>query len=178
MTKKLSIVVLCCVISTSFLCFACNSAEKNRAKQEEQQKERRQEIELYATKINENPTALNKLNADTLINLYKTYINDYPKDTINEWYLFQLSQVYSAMNECDSALSCLDKIIKDFPNGNKVGAAYFFKGVIYNDVCLNKEESIKAFEQYINRYPNTKYTDVARKMIQMDTMKHPETLIK
>lgn len=174
MRKILNSIALCCFVGISLLCTSCNSAEK----QEKEQTKRQQAIEEYANKINDNPTALNKLSADTLINLYKGYINDYPKDTINEWYLFQLSQVYSAMNECDSALSCLDKIIKEYPNGKKVGAAYFFKGVILNDVCLNKEESEKAFLKYIELYPNTKYTEVARKMIQLDTMKHPENIVK
>ncbi len=125
--------------------------------QETKQKKRQDEITAYAEAINTNPTALNPQKADTMINLYN---------------------IYSAMNNCDSALACLDRIIKEYPNGKKVGAAYFFKGVVLNDVCLNKEESIKAFEKYIELYPNNPHVETAKRMIQLDTMKKPMQLLE
>ena len=109
--------------------------------------------------------------------MYSDYVKDYPEDTMSEYYLFQMSNVYSAMKECDKALDCLDKIIKDYPNGKKVGAAYFFKGVVLQDVCLNKEESIKAFELYIEKFPNSVHVHDAKKMIDFAKAKQPEDIL-
>ena len=155
----------------TFAFVACSS-------QETKQKKRQDEITAYAEAINTNPTALNPQKADTMINLYNNYIKDYPQDTMSEFYLFQMYNIYSAMNNCDSALACLDRIIKEYPNGKKVGAAYFFKGVVLNDVCLNKEESIKAFEKYIELYPDNPHVETAKRMIQLDTMKKPMQLLE
>ncbi|MGP1515636.1 MAG: tetratricopeptide repeat protein [Bacteroidales bacterium] len=154
----------------SLICISCSS-------QENKLQQRQKEIQSYADKINSNPTMLNKAVSDTLIALYGSYIKDYPKDTMSEFYLFQMHNIYAAMQNCDSALYCLDKIIKDYPTGKKVGAAYFFKGVVLNDVCLNKQGSILAFEEYIKRYPNNPHVATARRMIQLDTMQDPLEII-
>ncbi|MBR1626059.1 MAG: tetratricopeptide repeat protein [Bacteroidales bacterium] len=158
------------VVISGLLYISCSS-------QEDKQLQRQKDIKAYAEKINSNPIALTASNADTLISLYESYINDYPDDSMSEYYLFQMHNVYAAKNQCDSALYCLNKIIKDYPKGKNVGAAYFFKGVVLNDVCLNRDESIKAFEEYIRRYPNNPHVETARRIMQLDTMNNPIDLI-
>ena len=146
--------------------------------QENEKQERQKEIDSYTKAINSNPILLDQKKADTILTLYKNYINDYPQDTMSEFYLFQMYNIYTNLNDCDSAIHCLDRIIKEYPNGKKVGAAYFFKGVALNDVCLNKEASIKAFEEYIRRYPNNPNVKTAKRMMQIDTMQNPINFIK
>ena len=155
----------------TLLVMSCSSQEKQQAK-------RQKVIKEYAELINSNPAALNAAKEDTVLKLYADYVKDYPQDTMSEFYLFQMYNIYSAMNNCDSALYCLDKIISDYPKGKKVGAAYFFRGVVLNDVCLNKDESIKAFEEYIRRYPDNPHAETARRMIQLDTMRNPVKILE
>lgn len=165
-SKRFTIIAMTLLLSCSFA--SCTNDQEKRQK----------EISQMATEINSNPTMLSTEKAEKMISLYSSYVKDYPQDTMCEYYLFQMHNVYSAMKNCDSALYCLDRIIKEYPNGKNVGAAYFFKGVVLNDVCANKEKSVEAFEEYIRRYPNNSHVEVAKKMIQMDTMKNPLDLIK
>ncbi|MBO6117090.1 MAG: tetratricopeptide repeat protein [Bacteroidales bacterium] len=152
-------------IALVLLITACSS-------QEDKQQKRQKEISEYVDALNINPTLLDQKKADTLIAMYGNYVKDFPQDTMCEFYLFQMSNVYQAMNKCDSALYCLDRIIKEYPYGNKVGAAYFFKGVVLKDVCLNTQESVKAFETYIEKFPQSKHAETARRMIMLDTMQN------
>ena len=167
---KSKVIVFLSVIAVLLLTVACTSGQNGK-------QDRQKSIEEYANRINEDPVALDKTKADSLIMMYSDYVKDYPEDTMSEYYLFQMSNVYSAMKECDKALDCLDKIIKDYPNGKKVGAAYFFKGVVLQDVCLNKEESIKAFELYIEKFPNSVHVHDAKKMIDFAKAKQPEDIL-
>lgn len=153
------------LLSVAFL-NSCQTQENAKLK-------RQQAITSKAEQINSNPVMLSQDNANELITLYDNYIKDYPEDTMCEYYLFQMHNVYSAMKNCDSALYCLDRIIKEYPNGKNVGAAYFFKGVVLNDVCNNHTMSIEAFNEYIRRYPDNPHAKDAKKMIELDTMQNP-----
>lgn len=148
------------------------------ASKEDKQQERQQKIKTYSESLLDNPMSLDKNKADTLILLYDNYIKDFPKDTMRELYLFQMSQVYANMQDCNSSLQCLDRIIKEYPNGKKVGAAYFFKGVYLKEICLNTEESVKAFQTYIDKFPNSKQVETAKRMLEMDTMQNPVNILK
>ena len=164
-------IILVAIIALLFCNLSCSSQEQDKQR-------RKSEIEQFAEKINSNPIILNEQNADTLLHLYSNYIKDFPKDAMCDYYLFQMSNLYSNMKNCDSALYCLDRIIKEYPKGQKVGAAYFFKGVVLNDVCLNKEESIKAFQTYIEKFPKSKQVETAKRLMQLDTMRNPENILQ
>ena len=69
-------------------------------------------------------------------------------------------------------------MIQDYPNGTKIGAAYFFKGVYYKELCGNVEKSREAFQEYIERYPNNSHVEDAKRMMQMDTMQNPVDIVK
>ncbi|MBQ9254129.1 MAG: tetratricopeptide repeat protein [Bacteroidales bacterium] len=162
---------ICFLLSCLLILVSCNGGETK-------QQQRQKEIEKISNEINTNPVLLKEETANKILNLYNSYIKDYPQDTICEYYLFQMHNVYTAMRQCDSALYCLDRIITEYPKGKNVGAAYFFKGIVLNDVCHNREKSIEAFEEYIRRYPDNPHVYDAKRMIQMDTMKNPLELIQ
>ncbi len=161
------------IISLTLLSCFCFSSCKSDNKEQ-----RQKEITSYSDSLLNSPFTFDRNKADTLIGLYNNYIKDYKDDTMCELYLFQMSQLYANSKECDSALYCLDRIIKEYPKGNKVGAAYFFKGVYLKDVCLNNEASVKAFKTYIEKFPNSKQVSTAQRMIEMDTMKNPVNILK
>ncbi len=158
--------------ATLLFCFSFISCKSDNKEQ------RQKEIQDYADTLLNSPFAFDRNKADTLIHLYNGYIKDYKADTLCELYLFQMSQLYANSKECDSALYCLDRIIKEYPKGNKVGAAYFFKGVYLKEVCLNTEEAVRAFQTYIKKFPNSKQVQAAKRMIEMDTMKNPVNIFQ
>lgn len=138
---------------------------------------RQKAINDYANTLMDDPFSFDKSKADTFINMANAYIKDFPQDSMSELYLFQISQVYANEKNCDSALYYLDQMIKLYPKGKKIGAAYFFKAVYLKEVCLNTELSTKAFEQYIKLFPNSKQIQAAKRLMQIDTINKPETII-
>lgn len=160
---KRVITIICIIIVTSAFvgCSAKNDKEK-----------RQKTITDYENAINNNPEQINIKKADSLISLYNSYVKDFPQDTMCADYLFRTSQIYGNLKDCNNALKYLDRIIKEYPNGHRVGAAYFFKGVMLEQVCSNKAEAVKAFQLYIQKFPNSKQVNTAKLMIQMDTMKN------
>lgn len=142
------------------------------------QQDRQNEIEAYANGLISQPLLLDKQKADTLIDLYNRYVTDYPEDTMSEYYLYRMSQVYANLQNCNKAIDCLNRLIQKYPNSQKVGAARFFKGVYYKDVCDNVQKSRQAFEEYIEKYPNSPRVEDAKRLMQMDTMQNPSNILK
>lgn len=164
------LIVLCSLI----VFVACSKDSKPISQQESRQKE----ISDYSNSLSDGSFVLDKHKADTLIKMYADYVKDYPKDTISEFYLFQMASVYANVGNCKKAIECLNRMIQDYPNGTKIGAAYFFKGVYYKELCGNVEKSREAFQEYIERYPNNSHVADAKRMMQMDTMQNPVDIVK
>lgn len=164
------LIVLCSLI----VFVACSKDSKPISQQESRQKE----ISDYSNSLAEGSFVVDKQKADTLIKMYADYVKDYPKDTISEFYLFQMASVYANVGNCKKAIECLSRMIQDYPNGTKIGAAYFFKGVYYKELCGNVEKSREAFQEYIERYPNNSHVEDAKRMMQMDTMQNPVDIVK
>lgn len=164
------LIVLCSLI----VFVACSKDSKSISQQESRQKE----ISDYSNSLAEGSFVVDKQKADTLIKMYADYVKDYPKDTISEFYLFQMASVYANVGNCKKAIECLNRMIQDYPNGTKIGAAYFFKGVYYKELCGNVEKSREAFQEYIERYPNNSHVEDAKRMMQMDTMQNPVDIVK
>ncbi|MBQ4420592.1 MAG: tetratricopeptide repeat protein [Bacteroidales bacterium] len=164
------LIVLCSLI----VFVACSKDSKPISQQESRQKE----ISDYSNSLADGSFVVDKQKADTLIKMYADYVKDYPKDTISEFYLFQMASVYANVGNCKKAIECLSRMIQDYPNGTKIGAAYFFKGVYYKELCGNVEKSREAFQEYIERYPNNSHVEDAKRMMQMDTMQNPVDIVK
>ena len=172
--KKKSCVNILIILCSIIVFLSCSKNDNPVSQQQSRQKE----IADYSNSLSDGSFVVDKAKADTLIKLYSEYVKDYPKDTISEYYLFQMSSVYANVGNCKKAIECLTRMIQDYPNGAKVGAAYFFKGVYYKELCGNIEKSREAFEEYIQKYPNNPHVADAKRMMQMDTMQNPADIIK
>ncbi|MBQ7984633.1 MAG: tetratricopeptide repeat protein [Bacteroidales bacterium] len=169
--KSKNIILTVCFTAMVLVFAACSSQEDKRIS-------RQKAIREYAESVRTVPISQGSAVVDSMLSMYALYIKDYPQDTMSETYLFNMSNIYKELNECDSALQCLDRMIKEFPQGKKNGLAYFYRAMVLHDVCLNREESIKAYETYIEKFPDSKFVNVARQMLQLDTMKNPLEFLK
>ncbi|MBR1770029.1 MAG: tetratricopeptide repeat protein [Bacteroidales bacterium] len=172
---KRNIVLALGVFACLCLCLIYSCKDNKPADPKE---ERQQAITDYVEKIKEESLILDKKKADTLIEMYKQYVNDYPEDTVSEFYLFQMANVYANIGDCKKTIDCLNRLIQKYPNGSKVGAAYFFKGVFYKEICNNKEKSKAAFEQYIEKYPDNPHVEEAKRFMQLDSMENPSDALR
>lgn len=162
------VLLLVCVVTI----FSCKSKTDNSPQS------RQQSIKDYEDKIKKDCVLIDKSKADTLIKMMDAYVKDYPKDSMSETYIFQMAEVYANINDCKRSIECLDRIIREYPDGQKVGAAYFFKGVFYQDVCSSREKSVQAFEEYIKRYPDNPHVKDAQRLIETDTMENAQKVLE
>jgi len=83
----------------------------------------------------------------------------------------QLMSAYSLyqVNSYDSAISALDQFIQLNPSNPNVDYAYYLKGLSYYEQIVDvgrdqklTKDALKAFDELIRRFPNSKYTRDAR----------------
>lgn len=164
--KKLVFILLCLVC---FLSYSCTSEGKQK------DREKIQELELSTL---ENAKVISYEKADSLINSYLEYVKKYPEDSLCATYLYRAADVYANTKRCIESIDTYDRLIKQYPNDKHVESAYFLKGVVYSQTCLNKEKASEAFNLFIEKYPNSSLTNQARTLLIMDTMKDEMDLIR
>jgi outer membrane protein assembly factor BamD (BamD/ComL family) len=105
-------------------------------------------------------------------------VKKYPEDSLCATYLYRAADVYANTKRCIESIDTYDRLIKQYPNDKHVESAYFLKGVVYSQTCLNKEKASEAFNLFIEKYPNSSLTNQARTLLIMDTMKDEMDLIR
>lgn len=103
-----------------------------------------------------------KKNYDNAIKVYRTIIDKYPQSTRFETALYSLARIYSSsMNDCDHALGIYSRIELQFPDGILAEDASFWKAeCLFQQKKIN--QSIAAYHQYLQKYPNGKWVTEAR----------------
>ncbi len=94
--------------------------------------------------------------------LYQKFISQYPKSIRLESVLYSLARIYSRdMQDCDKALNIYSQIESLYPNSNFAEDALFWKAE-----CLFQlkriSQSVSAYKQYLNRYPDGKWVTEAQ----------------
>lgn len=161
------------VLSLLIIALSFSFCAGNNDKEQRQKKIKELEKSTYTSK-----QAISQTTADSLVNLYDSYVKDFPKDSLCSEYLFKAADVCSNTKQCQKALSYLDMIINSYPNSKFVEISYFQKGVVWQESCKNKQEAAKAFNLFIQKYPKSQHVIDAKAMIQLDTMKDDMQLIR
>lgn len=116
--------------------------------------------------------------ADSLINGYLNYVKNYPEDSLCATYLYRAADVYANTKRCIESIKTYDRLIAEYPDNVLVESAYFLKGIVFSQTCLNKEKAAEAFTLFIEKYPNSNLCDQAHTLLIMDTMKDEMDLIR
>ncbi len=116
--------------------------------------------------------------ADSLVVLYKQYADKYPEDTLSVAYLYRAADVLANRKECLPAVDLLDKIEEKYPQSDYAPQASFLKGVIFQDVCLNKEKAAESFNTFIAKYPNSPLVNDAKGLLILNQAKDELDLIR
>ncbi len=121
---------------------------------------------------------INAQKADSLVNMYSSYVNRFPDDTLCASYLFRAADILSNRNKCMESVNMYEKLIKDYPNCRYVEESYFLRGVVYSQVCLNKDKSRECFNEFISKYPQSKLVNDAKGLMMMDTLSDEMEIIR
>ena len=116
--------------------------------------------------------------ADSLVVMYENFVKENPQDTLSPAYLFRAADILATRKECLKAIDLLDKLVKDYPKSSYAPEASFLKGVIFQDVCLNKEKAEEAFNEFISKYPNSPLVNDAKGLLILNKAEDELELIR
>lgn len=121
---------------------------------------------------------INAQKADSLVNMYSSYVNRFPDDTLCASYLFRAADILANRNKCMESVAMYERLIRDYPSSRYVEESYFLRGVVYSQVCLNKDKSRECFNEFISKYPQSRLVDDANGLMMMDTLSDEMEIIR
>lgn len=131
------------------------------------------EKQLYASAA----TGFNKAKADSLLSLYESYVQKYPKDSLAPKYQFQAAGLAMTLGNGKKSLELYGNFIKLFPENPKVPVCMFFTAYIYENMIMNLEKAREIYLNFIEKYPNNDFVKDAQVALE-NLGKTPEQLVR
>jgi outer membrane protein assembly factor BamD len=117
---------------------------------------------------------MNSANYTGAIKLFETLQSRYPYGRYAQQAQMETAYAYYKQSEPESALSAVERFIKQYPNSSHVDYAYYLKGLVNFDDDLGlfgegfhpdlsernpkaPREAFDAFKDLVTRFPNSKY---------------------
>jgi outer membrane protein assembly factor BamD len=120
---------------------------------------------------------------DNAIIAYKNLRNQYPFGRYAEQGTLELAYAYFKNHEMETAISTIDRFIKNYPAHEHLDYAHYLKGLVYfesdrgffqrvhpDEAADRNQENIKqsfvAFKSFIEKFPNSEYAaDAEQRMV-------------
>ncbi|MEM6725099.1 MAG: tetratricopeptide repeat protein [Bacteroidota bacterium] len=102
--------------------------------------------------LEQSPTSENTLQ---VLNSYEGYTTEYPEDV--EWngrYLYRAAGLQYRARNYKRALDYLNQVVTDFKSSSAAPNALLLLGNIYEEKLLNEPEARKAYQEFLDAYPN------------------------
>ena len=130
------------------------------------------EDRLYA------PTAasFNKPGADSLLQLYSSFIKKYPGDSLTRRYIFKAGNLYMTEGNGKSALEMFDMYMTTYPEDPKTPVCLFFKAFIYETIFNNLDKAQETYILFLEKYPRHEFANDA-KMSLSNLGKTPDQIV-
>jgi len=109
------------------------------------------------------------LNTDTaklLIIKYKDYSEKYGKDSLSPIYLLKAADLCISTKDYNTAVELYENIYTNYSDYEKAPEALFLQAMTYSDFLKNESLGKIKYQDFINKYPNHKLTDDAKKSIE------------
>ena len=112
---------------------------------------------------------------ETLVKMYVGFANNYPTDSLAPMYLMKAADVAMNIKRGDIAIKYLDRVVKDYPDYDKLADCYFMRGCVSETVLVNVnvesaqemyEAAKEAYELFLMQYPNHPLAADTRTIIQ------------
>lgn len=117
---------------------------------------------------------------DSISNVYLTALLDFtgkfPKDSMVPEYLFDAATVYRFKHEPQPALDIYKRIYKDYPNYSRHSDCLFLQGMVLSSEMNQREEGIKIFNEFIEKYPNHFLVPQINQLIEQLSMTDEELI--
>ena len=94
------------------------------------------------------------------------FADTYPTDSMAAPYLHRAAHVALSMDLIDDMVKCYDRIIDNYPDYEKLDECYYEKGIAL-DNAGRKEEARKAYQDFLDEFPDHFLADDIRKAISL-----------
>lgn len=103
---------------------------------------------------------------NSMLSLCVEFADKYPDDTLAALYLHRAAHVALSMDLIDDMVACYDRIIDNYPDYEKLDECYYEKGIAL-DNAGRKDQARKAYQDFLDEYPDHFLADDIRKAIPL-----------
>ncbi|MCB9169354.1 MAG: tetratricopeptide repeat protein [Flavobacteriales bacterium] len=103
--------------------------------------------------------------AAALLDVYKSFAQEFPTDTMAPEYLFRGAGVAKALGRPNETLTLYDRIINDYPQWRRIPDTYYLKAFTLDNDLGQKGAAEQAYRDVIARYPDHRFAKDAQAMI-------------
>jgi len=156
--KKIFLLVAACAVLV-----ACGPSREERVDQ----------ILDFEDSVFENAIGADPATADQLTDLYVAFADKYPQDSLTPQFLMKGAEMQSNVIHTERSIELFDRVINDYPYFSEVPMCYFLKGNAY-DLNCQYDEAKKAYEEFLEKYPDHFMAADTRKLIPLVGMSPEE----
>lgn len=109
-------------------------------------------------------------NFQLAIDGFKMYMEQFPESPLVDDSLYWIGECYFSQKKFNEAIEVFNELILNYPNGDKIPAAYLKKGISLVEL-EKKEEALAAFKLLVSKYPLEEETKIAQQKIKELTTK-------
>ena len=110
--------------------------------------------------INDTTMLLDKKLAIDIIEQYSAFSENYPTDSLTPEYLFKAARLSMNMNNGNRAVRLFDKIVKQYPDYNKLAETVFLSAYVYENLLNDNAKAKEFYLQFMKEFPdNVLYKD-------------------
>jgi len=132
------------------------------------------EKNLYGDKSN---LEFDKVKAQDLVETYNSFTGKFSDDPLSAGYLFKTAEVLRSLKKFNEAVSVYSKIVKDYPNFDKVPHSLFLKGFSHENDLKNLDQARVAYQDFLKLFPDHELADDVQ--FSLDNLgKSPEEIIQ
>lgn len=111
-----------------------------------------------------------------MMNTYLRFVDHFPQDTMAAIYLYRASDLAFNIGCFDTTISCLYRIVDDYPEFEEASTCYYLIGNAYEEYG-KLDSAVMAYKEYLRFYPDQPFAESAQSAID-NIGKSPEELLR
>ncbi|HNS16448.1 MAG TPA: tetratricopeptide repeat protein [Bacteroidales bacterium] len=112
-----------------------------------------------------------------LVDAYVAFADSYPSDTEAPEHLFNAGNVAMNLLDPEKAITLFDRIMKSYPEFEKIPHCLFLKAFIYENQLNQLGSAEMLYREFLQKYPDHEFTDDAEMSLK-NLGKTPEELLE
>lgn len=111
-------------------------------------------------------TVFDRRGAQALLDVYKAFAKAYSTDSMAPEYLFRAAGMSKGLGQPQDAVQLYDRIIKEYPKWGRLADTYYLRAFTIDADLKEKGRAKTAYEEVITRFPDHRFAQDAKAMIQ------------